>query len=177
MSHRYGSLPDPRGGGDFRPNNNDYDEEDERSYPLYMKFENYVRRTFENQTTNAAVYCTGYDECAEGINVTLGAVQKAGRTFRNMIESFPGSPDVAHDADFDETQNRDVHSVFLAWPRQQPRQQAGIGRIFSGPSKRGVKLYDQPRTIILAMLTTLLVSTLSTSGEQWLLLGTKVGLL
>jgi hypothetical protein len=171
MSHKYGALPDPRGGG-YQPRDGD-DEEDERSYPLFKTYENYVRRSFENQTTNSGVFCTDYEESAYGISVTLGAVQKADKTFRNTVQSFPGSPQVDYYSDFDEMQNREAHSVFLAWPRQQ----AGLGRIFSGPSKRGVQPYDQPRSIILAMLTTLLVSVLSTSGEQWLHLGTKVGLL
>ena len=174
MSSRYGALPDPSGDGGYLPQNND--EEDPRSYPLYKDFEEYLRRNFENSIINTGIYCSGYDECMNGINVNLSAVQKAGREFRTKVESFPGSPHVEADSEFNELDNRDNHFVFLAWPTQRRPMSSNMGRIFS-PSGRGMKLYDQPRTIILAMAATILVATLSTTGEQWLLLGTKVGLL
>ncbi len=171
MSGRYGSLPDP--GGKNAPKREDT-REDERSYPLYKAFEEFVRRSFENGTTNASVYCTKYDECAHGISVTLSAVQKAGKEFRDTLQSFSGSPQVELDTEFDESQGRDVHSVFLEWPAHRN----SVSRMFSsGNPKRRGKLYDQPKVIILAMAATLLVATLSTSPEQWLLLGSKVGLL
>lgn len=173
MSGRYGSLPDP-GGKSVPKKEADAFAEDERSYPLYKGFEEYVRRSFENNTINASVYCSKYDECAHGISVTLSAVQKAGREFRETLESFSGSPRVELDTEFDESQGRDIHSVFLAWPA--PR--TSMSRMFSsGNPKRRGKLYDQPKVIILAMAATLLVASLSTTGEQWLLLGSKIGLL
>lgn len=172
MSGRYGQLPDPKGGGSYNQRAFDDEEEDPRSYPLFKQFEDYVRRSFEGGTINTGVYCHSYEETANGIEVTLAAVQKANRDYRDRIEGFPGSPAVEAISDFDELQNREVHTASLDWPIERP----SVTRIFSAP-RRGVKLYDQPRIIILAMAATLFVSALSTTGEQWLLMGAKVGLL
>lgn len=165
MSSKWGKLPDPAGGSSHNQ------EEDERAYPMFKAFEEYVRRSFEGCVINSGVYCASYEEAADGIEVKMGAVQRTNSEYRERLEAFQGAGHVETFSEFDETQNREVYTVYLEWPTSLP----SVTRMFSAPRRR-TKLYDQPRMIILAMAATLFVSTLSTTGEQWLLLATRIGL-